>query len=48
MGEKLLYYFLIKFTDPAIIHDVHTTMFYNLVEKTSGAYHHENFFTHRD
>lgn len=48
MGEKLLYYFLIKFTDPAIIHDVHTTMFYNLFEKTSGAYHHENFFTHRD
>jgi hypothetical protein len=48
MGEDLLYYFLVKFADPAIIHDVHTTMFYNLFETTSGAYHHENFHEHRD
>jgi hypothetical protein len=47
MGEDLLYYFLIKFADPGIIHDVHTTMFYNLFETTSGAYHHNDFSEHR-
>jgi len=45
--DNLLFYFLIKFADPAIIHDVHTTMFYNLFETTSGAYHHEDFSEHR-
>ncbi|MBA3395196.1 MAG: hypothetical protein H0T89_21285 [Deltaproteobacteria bacterium] len=48
MGEELLYYFLVKFADPEIIHDVHSTMFYNLFETTSGAYHHESFSEHRD
>jgi len=47
-GENLLYYFLVKYADPAIVHDVHTTMFYNLFETASGAYHHENFHEHRD
>ncbi|MDQ3367076.1 MAG: hypothetical protein M3680_16755 [Myxococcota bacterium] len=48
MGESLLYYFLVKYADPAIIHDVHTTMFYNLFETTSGAYHHDDFSEHRE
>lgn len=48
MGEDLLYYFLVKFADPSIIHDVHTTMFYNLFETASGAYHHDEFKEHRD
>ncbi|MBA3464429.1 MAG: hypothetical protein H0T46_31045 [Deltaproteobacteria bacterium] len=48
MGEELIYYFLIKFTDPAIIRDVHTVMFYNLFEPAGGAYQSENFHEHRD
>jgi hypothetical protein len=48
MGEDLLYYFLVKYADPAIIHDVHTTMFYNLFETASGAYHHAEFDEHRE
>jgi hypothetical protein len=48
MGEDLLYYFLVKYADPSIVHDVHTTMFYTLFDQTSGAYHHQDFGTHRD
>lgn len=48
MGEELIYYFLVKFADPSIIHDVHTTMFYTLFEPAGGAYQSENFFEHRD
>lgn len=48
MGEELIYYFLVKFTDPAIIPDIHTVMFYNLFEPAGGAYQSENFFEHRD
>ena len=48
MGEELLFYFLIKYANPAIVHDVHTTMFYNLFETASGAYHHDTFHEHRD
>ena len=48
MGEELIYYFLVKFTDPAIIPDIHTVMFYNLFESAGGAYQSENFFEHRD
>ena len=47
MGQELLYYFLVKFADPGIVHDVHTTMFYDLFETTSGAYHHTDFSEHR-
>ncbi len=47
-GETLLYYFLVKFANPEIIHDVHSVMFYNLFETASGAYHSDNFFVHRD
>jgi hypothetical protein len=49
MGEQdLLYYFLVKFADPAIIPDVHTVMFYDLYEDAGGAYHHDNFDEHRE
>lgn len=48
MGEELIYYFLVKFTDPSIIADLHTVMFYNLFEPAGGAYQSENFFEHRD
>ncbi len=48
MGEDLIYYFLVKFADPAIIPDVHTVMFYDLYEPTGGAYHHEDFSAHRE
>jgi len=48
MGEDLIYYFLVKFADPAIIPDVHTVMFYNLYEPAGGAYQHEDFSAHRE
>ena len=47
MGEDLIYYFLVKFTDPRIIADIHTVMFYNLFEPAGGAYKSENFDEHR-
>lgn len=47
MGESLIYYFLVKFADAAIIPDVHTVMFYNLFEPTGGAYQHTDFSEHR-
>jgi hypothetical protein len=43
----LLYYFLIKFANPAIVPWVHTTMFYNLYEDTGLAYLHTEFDEHR-
>lgn len=46
-GEDLIYYFLVKFADPAIVPDVHSVMFYNLFEPTGGAYHHQDFSEHR-
>ena len=48
MGQNLIYYFLVKFADPAIVPDIHTVMYYNLFEDAGGAYHSENFFEHRD
>ncbi len=48
MGEEVLYYFLVKFADPAIVPWVHTTMFYNLYEDAGLAYLHEEFDEHRD
>ena len=47
-GEDLIYYFLVKFADPAIIPDVHTVMFYNLYEPAGGAYQSEDFSAHRE
>ncbi len=46
-GENLIYYFLVKFADPAIISDVHTTFFYDLFEPADGAYQHPDFSEHR-
>lgn len=47
-GRDLLYYFLVQYADPAIIPDIHTVMFYNLVDDAGGAYQHDNFDEHRD
>ena len=46
-GQSLLYYFLVRYADPAIIPDIHTVMFYDLYEDAGGAYHHEDFGEHR-
>ena len=47
-NRDLLYYFLVQYTDASIIPDIHTVMFYNLVDDAGGAYQHDNFFEHRD
>ncbi len=47
MGERQLYYFLVKYANPAIVPWVHTTMYYNLYEDTGLAYLHEQFDEHR-
>lgn len=46
MGQDLIYYFLIKFASPAIIPDIHTTMFFDMFEDAGGAYHHDDFHEH--
>lgn len=46
-GETLLYYFLVKFANPAIEPWVHTVMFYNLFDSAGGAYDHAEFDEHR-
>jgi hypothetical protein len=47
MGQDLIYYFLVKFADPTIVPDIHTTMYYDLFEDTGGAYQHDDFSEHR-
>lgn len=47
MDENLIHYFLVKYADESIIHDVHTVMFYNLFEDAGGAYQHHDFSEHR-
>ncbi len=47
-GETILYYFLVKFADPRILPYVHTVMYFNLFEDAGGAYHHDDFYEHRD
>lgn len=47
MGERLLYYFLIKFAKSPVTPWVHTVMFYNLFEDAGGAYFHDEFDEHR-
>lgn len=47
MGEDLIYYFLVKFANEAIIPWIHSVMFYNLYEDAGGAYHHDAFDEHR-
>jgi hypothetical protein len=48
MGEKMIYYFLVKYADPAIIPWIHTVMYYDLFEDAGGAYHHNDFAAHRE
>lgn len=48
MGQRQLYYFLIRYANPAIVPWVHTTMFFNLYEDAGLAYLHEQFDEHRD
>ncbi|HEY0250032.1 MAG TPA: hypothetical protein VGC41_00815, partial [Kofleriaceae bacterium] len=47
MGQDMIYYFLVKFADPSIVPDIHTTFFFNLFEPADGAYHHVDFSEHR-
>jgi hypothetical protein len=47
-GERLLYYFLVKYCNENIIPLVHTVMFYNLFDDAGGAYNHDDFSMHRD
>lgn len=47
MGENLIYYFLLKFADPAVLPNIHTVMFYNLFDPAGGAYQHVDFSEHR-
>lgn len=46
-GRTQLYYFLVRYADPRIVHWVHSTMYYNLFEDTGLAYLHEEFDEHR-
>src|SRR5262249_19010697 len=48
MGQNLIYYFLVKFADPAIVPDIHSVMYYDLFEDAGGAYHHTDFSEHRE
>lgn len=48
MNEDLIYYFLVKFADEAIVPWIHTVMYYDLFEPAGGAYHHEDFSEHRE
>jgi hypothetical protein len=47
MNETVLYYFLVRWANPAIVPWVHTTMYFNLYEDAGGAYLHERFDEHR-
>lgn len=47
MGEEQLYYFLVRYADPAIVPWVHTTMYYTLYDDAGLAYLHEEFDEHR-
>lgn len=46
-GRSQLYYFLVRYANPAIVPWVHTVFFYNLYDPASGAYHHQDFAEHR-
>lgn len=47
-NRDLLYYFLVQYADPSIIPDIHTVMFYNLLDDAGGAYQHQDFAEHRE
>lgn len=46
-GARQLYYFLVRYANPAIVPWVHTTMFFNLYEDAGLAYMHDQFDEHR-
>ena len=46
-GEDQIYYFLVRYADPAIVPYIHTVMYYTLFDDAGGAYHHEDFSEHR-
>ena len=48
MGVRQIYYFLVRYANPAIVPWVHTTMYFNLYEDAGLAYLHEQFDEHRD
>lgn len=48
MGERIIYYFLIRYADPQIVPWVHTVMYFDLFEPAGGAYEHDDFSEHRD
>lgn len=48
MGTRQLYYFLVRYANPAIVPWVHTTMYFNLYEDAGLAYLHDQFDEHRD
>ena len=47
MGMDILYYFLVKYANPAIVPWIHSVMYYDLFEDTGGAYQHDDFSQHR-
>jgi hypothetical protein len=47
MGVRQLYYFLVRYANPAIVPWIHTTMYFNLYEDAGLAYLHEQFDEHR-
>jgi hypothetical protein len=47
MGMDILYYFLVKYANPAIVPWIHSVMYYDLFEDTGGAYQHDDFSLHR-
>ena len=47
MGMDILYYFLVKYVNPAIVPWIHSVMYFNLFEDTGGAYQHDDFSLHR-
>lgn len=47
-GREQLYYFLVRYVNPAVLPRVHTVMFYNLFDPAGGAYRHRDFAEHRD
>lgn len=46
-GTTQLYYFLVRYANPAITPWIHTVMYYDLYEDAGGAYLHDQFDEHR-
>ncbi len=47
MGRTQLYYFLVRYANPAITPWIHSVMYFNLYEDAGLAYLHEDFSEHR-